>query len=129
MEQFFNEQPIAERETRKPLIVPAVFAIISALLMLILWGINAGMILKQNNSLLYNEAVIEFLPMTTDILLFLFCLIQYKKGKTSLFSVGSMILVITYAIGLVSLLTISEFKINSNILFYLNWSNFRIPCV
>lgn len=107
--------PMAAPSTRKPLIAPAILAIAAAALMFILWCVNLRTIPYWVDSLRYDAdpylgylifrfTVGALLPIAAGIFLFLFCLVQYRKGKASLLGIGLLMLVVFYGIGLLSYL-------------------------
>lgn len=105
--------PAPAPKARKPLIAPAILAIVGAALFFVLWCQNLGNISHWVHELKYFEEpyagymifriiVGHLLPIVACVFLFLFCLVQYRRGRTSLFGIACLILFIHFGITMIS---------------------------
>ena len=105
--------PVVAPASRKPLIVPAILAIVAAVLMFILWSNNLGNVSHWIHELEYFEEpyavymifriiVGNVLPVVACIFLFLFCIVQYRRGGASLLGIACLLLVLHYGIAMIS---------------------------
>lgn len=114
--QTVYQQPAAATpKKRRALIVPAILAIVSATVCLLLWIvfiISAARNLSRDigyysysaysGYLAIRDSIILILSFAASVFLTLYCLIQYKKGKTSLLGVCCLLLGILYVIYVLS---------------------------
>lgn len=104
--------PVSAPAPRKALLLPAIFAIIHTLYALIGWS---SILITQipdliryidGNAyfgyLIFQNTLGPMLDIAAGVFLFLFCLVQYRKGKTSMLGVCCLLEAIDYGLGLLS---------------------------
>ena len=99
-----------QRPARRPrLIVPAIFAALAAVLFAIVWSISLYTALP--NLTAFGRNLLMLLTMAREILYplcltaaavlaFLFCILQHKRGKPSLFALSCLMLVLYFGLSL-----------------------------
>ncbi len=112
-QQIVYQQPAAAApKKRRALIVPAILAIVSATVCLLMWIIYIATIIPSlirdievspySGYHAFQTSINPILMFAASVFLTLYCLIQYKKGKTSLLGVCCLLLSITYWIIILS---------------------------
>ena len=132
------EVPAAVPQKRKALIAPAILALLSALLFLFMWATNFRAV-GYYASVMRDEpfyAVLlvrimsgPLLSMLAALFAALFCLTQYRKGKTSLLGLSALMLVLNYLGAVLYFIALALFSMFSDSFgVSLSWS-WPIYCV
>lgn len=112
-QQIVYQQPAAAApKKRRALIAPAILAIVFATFCLLMWIIYIATIIPSlirdievspySGYQAFQTGINPILMFAASVFLTLYCLIQYKKGKTSLLGVCCLLLSITYWIIILS---------------------------
>lgn len=112
-QQIVYQQPAAAApKKRRALIAPAILAIVFATFCLLMWIIYIATIIPSlirdievspySGYRAFQTGINPILMFAASVFLTLYCLIQYKKGKTSLLGVCCLLLSITYWIIILS---------------------------